>query len=75
MDTALDLVLRALCFLAAALIFRSTHSRLREGSFSLYGTSVERAKHPFSFWSVIGLAVLGAIWFLVLGASRVMFSS
>lgn len=67
MDAALEIALRVLSFLAAALILRSAVARIREGSFSLYGTPVERSKNPYSFWVVVVVALLGAAWFIVLG--------
>lgn len=56
---------RVVFLFLAAVIIRSAIIRVREGSFSLYGTPVERAKNPVSFWSVVITALIGAVGFIV----------
>lgn len=56
---------RLIFLLLAATIIRSVTIRVREGSFSLYGTAVERAKNPISFWCVVITALIGAVGFIV----------
>ena len=60
------ILVRALGIVLAAVIVRSVVYRIKEGSFSLYGTDVHRKKNPVSFWSMVGLALIGAGWFVVL---------
>ncbi len=61
-----DIFVRVLGIILAIVIVRSAVYRIKEGSFSLYGTDVHRKKNPVSFWSVVGVALIGAGWFVVL---------
>lgn len=61
-----DIFVRALGIVLAVVIVRSAVYRIKEGAFSLYGTDVHRKKNPISFWSVVGVALVGAGWFVVL---------
>ena len=60
------ILVRALGIFLAIVIVRSAVYRIKEGVFSIYGTDVYRKKNPLTFWSVIGVALIGAGWFVVL---------
>lgn len=64
----LDLVWRAVLVFFAVAIVRSVISRAREGSFDFYGTPVDRHKNPGSFWSVVAVALGGAVGFVLIAA-------
>ena len=55
------------CFVLAGAIVYSAYRRIREGSFDLYGSAVERKKNPGSFWAVVAIALLGACWLAYVG--------
>jgi hypothetical protein len=67
-QVGLDLAWRAVLILFAMAIVRSVIARAREGSFDFYGTRVERQRNPGSFWSVVAVALGGAVGFVLIAA-------
>jgi hypothetical protein len=61
-----EILVRLLGIVLAAAIVRSVVCRIKEGSFSFYGTDVHRKKNPISFWSMVMVALVGAGWLILL---------
>ena len=55
------------CFVLAGVIVYSAYCRVREGSFNLYGSIVDRHKNPGSFWVVVAIGLCGACWLAFVG--------
>jgi len=61
---------KALCLLAAASVLYSAHCRIREGAINVYGSAVEKAKNPITFWAIIAVALVGVGCLIYVGLGQ-----